>query len=653
MLRALLTATLATTLLVGCGGSSDSAEPQDITGFLANTTAFQEQGQFRAATIEARNAIQSAPDDERGHVALAKVMIALGQQREAVKSLEAIKGVGVDYILTLGRAYLMSAKTRSTEELLDKHPDSFYADEELKYTLLRGELLLAKVSFFEAEKNFLRVLEMNPNHTTASIGIASLALNQGDADKSRATLKTLLDAEPENARALLFLSALETRDGNLVEAEDLLVNAMSGAQNADIMTPLRFAIITALHDNLTRQGKTGEAPLYSELLADTTQESNEVNDKLTAAMEAIGASNFTEARRLLSEVQSVAPTSERAGTMLGVIEYLEGNNDEAIRQFEQYVDPEVASPTALQIYAMAELKLNQPNRFLARLEKDIDNATDSKLVTLYGIASISAGELDQGEKYLLKAIDLAPEDGRNRLPLVRLYNDKGTPDKALEQLRKAFEHQPQDAMVQGTLVQQLLGMGLTSEAKDTIQGLRSGYPESAGSQLLVSSFQLSQGEFDDAASVARKALTLENSSRAYQLLARVSLAREDYSGALQEYRQITQRYPEDPDGYKGIITSYELMKQAQTGIDEVKRLAKEGDSASPILVLSEYYGRNSDFEQAFAVLKDLEERNPVEAARLTRALLATKANAAFRKGDYSESRTAVMEAISSARDDPQ
>ena len=90
--------------------------------------------------------------------------------------------------------------------------------------------------------------------------------------------------------------------------------------------------------------------------------------------------------------------------MLGIVEFLQGNNVEAVKHFEQFVDPETASPTALQMFAMAELNLNQPQKVLNQLSKDIDGSSDAKLVALFGIASVSANEPEQGEGYLKKAI---------------------------------------------------------------------------------------------------------------------------------------------------------------------------------------------------------------------------------------------------------
>ena len=89
--------------LSACAG--DSEEPQlDISLFLSNSSEFLDVGQFQAAIIESRNAIQSAPGDARGHISLAEVYIEIGQPKEATKLLEPLYASSADFYLTLAKA---------------------------------------------------------------------------------------------------------------------------------------------------------------------------------------------------------------------------------------------------------------------------------------------------------------------------------------------------------------------------------------------------------------------------------------------------------------------------------------------------------------------------------------------------------------------
>ena len=102
-IRNLCLISIALFFLSACAG--DSEEPQlDISVFLSNSAEFIDVGQFQAAIIEYRNAIQIAPDDARGHISLAEVYIEIGQPKEATKLLEPLNASSADFYLSLAKA---------------------------------------------------------------------------------------------------------------------------------------------------------------------------------------------------------------------------------------------------------------------------------------------------------------------------------------------------------------------------------------------------------------------------------------------------------------------------------------------------------------------------------------------------------------------
>ncbi len=149
-----------------------------------------------------------------------------------------------------------------------------------------------------------------------------------------------------------------------------------------------------------------------------------------------------------------------------MINFLQGNNEVASEQFEQVLDPETAPSRTLQIYAMNEMRLNQPERVLDALRDTINDATDANLVGLYGVAAISAGEPDEGLKSLRRAVELDPEKARFRLLQARYFNTKADPEpeQALEEIEAAAAISPGDPFVQAALLEQLGLMNRLDEA---------------------------------------------------------------------------------------------------------------------------------------------------------------------------------------------
>ncbi|MCB1692724.1 MAG: hypothetical protein KDI19_08160, partial [Pseudomonadales bacterium] len=78
----------ALTLFISACDKEKEEEATSIETFLENSQSHLDKGQYNAAMIEARNAIQAAPEDIRGKVALARIFTEVGQPREAANLLE-------------------------------------------------------------------------------------------------------------------------------------------------------------------------------------------------------------------------------------------------------------------------------------------------------------------------------------------------------------------------------------------------------------------------------------------------------------------------------------------------------------------------------------------------------------------------------------
>ena len=637
---------------MGLSSCSHKGKQNDFQSLLASAKNYESSGQYRAAIIEIRKAMQMAPADPGGPVMLARIYNDLGQSRQAIDLLKTVKSDSPDYVMTLARAYVDLGKYRSARDFLKAHAGALDQRPVVLHQL-RGDLALADGKFEEATKEYQAILSSDAGDRKALLGVARVAAAQGHLHKATATLQKILEKHPNDARALLYLSVIRTRNGDLPGAEELLTKAASATAGGDLLTPLRYSILVALRDNLTKQGKTSDALVYSQLIAEATQNSKDIDDKVHAAVDAAADSNFERARKLLTQVQSQVPDSERAGTMLGVVDYLQGDNKAAVKQFEKFVDPEVASPQALQMFAMAELKLNHPEQIIKRLQKDIDDKKDGRVVALYGIALVSAGETEKGETYLEKAIKLNPKNPRLRLPLVRLLNDAGKHDQALAQLRAAFKAKPTDPLVDSGLVQQLMRMGKKADADTVVADLRKSYPDSVPSQLVVADYYASIGKAGTATEVLEGLSGLNQSPEALGLLATLELRTGQYHQAAQRFRQIIKLNPKIPRAYKGLITAFELEKKPEQGVAAVKDYANSGESDVPLLVLSEYYGRKGKYEEAFATLAKVKDPKAVAAIELKHQLTLGKAREELAAGKFDASRKTILAGLSESPENPR
>lgn len=639
-------------LLVSCGGEESPEALRDVDQFVESAEEYVQRGQFRAAVIEARNAIQADPDDMRGHLALARIMLEAGQPRQAIEVLESVDSSDPDFLLTLARAYTRSGKTRSASDVLENHREEV-EKRPVALRRLEAELAMAHRDYDKAESFYQRVLEKAPDDVDAKLGLARILALKGQTEAAEAAVDRIMAESPENPMVMALGASLRAERGDLEGAEDLMMQAIALIPSSDFLTPERYTILTGLRDILTRQGKTGEALIYSELLAESMGDAQVINERLDEATTAMSDSDFERARAKLNEVLELVPNSELAGTMLGVLEYLQGNDEAAARQFETYLDPEVAAPATLQMYATAELRINRPEKVIEALEADIDRVRDGRVVALYAIALMSAGRQAEAQEYFERSVELDPDNGRLRLPLARFYDRQGDPERALTMLEQAFELQPRDDLIQRSLLQQLLQLGKNEAARKFIEELRSRYEDSTPTQLLVANYLAAQREFDEAKAVVKRIVDRDPSLAAYHLSARLELAQENLTDAAGEYRQMISKYPEDRDSYKGLITTFELRGDVQAGLTEVETLARDNGADAPLLVLSEYFGRNGDFDKAFEWLARVGNQDSIEARRLERALLISKGRSDLREQDFEDARQTLLTGLTELPEDQE
>ena len=152
-------------LLSAC---SRSPENQDNEARLRieRAEAYHKQGQYRAAMIEARNAIKISPQLAESHIALARIFNTLAQSKQALKQLDQIpqpQRIGSLYQATLSQAYLVEGKYRSALKVLE-HSEALRLEKPKEYALLQAQALAAVGEAEAAATSFRQVLDLDPKH---------------------------------------------------------------------------------------------------------------------------------------------------------------------------------------------------------------------------------------------------------------------------------------------------------------------------------------------------------------------------------------------------------------------------------------------------------------------------------------------------------
>jgi tetratricopeptide (TPR) repeat protein len=146
---------------------------------------------------------------------------------------------------------------------------------------------------------------------------------------------------------------------------------------------------------------------------------------------------------------------------------------------------------------------------------------------------------------------------------------------------------------------------------------------------------------------------MEETTQVRHLLAALNLEMENYTNAEMQYRAVIRLDAEDGLAYKGLITAFERQSKQEEGIAAVMQLKEQTGAVQPVLVLSEFYGRNGDFVQAFSLLEELEEPRSVQTTRLLQSLYLAKANRQLIDKNFDQGRKTILEGLTSDPDDPR
>lgn len=480
--RLILLGSLMLPLLAACNSGPDTSE---ALSHLNRADTYAQQGQYRSAILEIRNAIQTEPENVAHIARLGELYLKLGANRQAIELLEPwLKDAPQAVALPLARAYVEERKHLSAIETLAlAKPES--SDDTLEASLIKAEALRLSGDTTGALAAYR---DISGNYSTsigAISGLLESQLQQGNARAALGTANDWLANNPSTPAVLHLKGAAQYQLDDLESATATLTDAVTGLPTSDMFLPLRGEILTLLSRALTEQGKITEAQVYSRILAERTDSA--AREQGLAVISAIQAGNFDEAKDMLRDMRKLNPDSEQLALMLGTLTAGTGELEEGAELLTENLDPETTPTRFIRASIMAQIDLGKREEALATLERAVKaRPNDNDLLAMHGILALSmAGNEAAGVTSLSKAISNEPDRTRLRVALARHYINNQQNEQALGQLRMAFTTQPADWASTAVYLRLLIDSGETREAEDVRDSLINGYGDQPQAVLLA------------------------------------------------------------------------------------------------------------------------------------------------------------------------
>lgn len=647
----LIAASVASSLILltaGCSSSDDSGS--EAGEHISRAQTYADQGQFRSAMLEVRNAVQKDSGNVEHVVILADIYNDIGAGEQATELLTPwLEDHRQQVALPLARGYILQGKHLSAREALEGFSPGSDTEK------LQQRLLLAQADHLagnheEAIETLRELRKTAPDNPDipAALGRALLAENEPNAAVNELSSWT---EEHGNDADVLYLTGLaHYRLGAVDQSTDVLTEATSAVPTSDIFLPVRRDILTLLSRSLTEQGRITEAQVYNKILADNT--SSDTQERAESAIEAINRGDLDTARTTLEELLQQNPDNDRVAMMLGALRLHEGRSDEAQSLLVDNVDAETTPTALLRAATIAQIDTGKREDALKTLSRAIEaRPNDVDLLAMHGLLAMSLpDQRDQGVASLSKALELDRSRSRLRLALARHHMTQDNTEQALAQMRVAFTETPTDWSVTQYYLSLLLGTDRETEAGEVAESLINGFADDPRAVTLAAMTEHRLGD-TETAQARLEEQTSESSDNLLALIALSAIYQDQNRNdkALDTLMRAARQQPANV----GLLQSAGRVYARGRTPDEVagwlNQIAAENDELAPNAhtLAAQIRVQQGKLAEARQILDRIPEGTLNEQSRIVRGqLLVAEAEQAARQEDWPTARAKAAEAAS-------
>jgi tetratricopeptide (TPR) repeat protein len=650
-LRATLLAAAIAAGLAGCSDNQEEMSQEEIQylSHLDQSRFFQGQGELKASTREARSAIELQPERPDPYLVILDNLLKAGDAINAERQLEILlqnipaesltRTVENQASLIRARANLMQGEFQEAITALDglQSPDR---PEQQTAAIIRGQTLMAAGKPQEARAAFQAANDITPS-AEAQVGLSKVAWQQNQDDQVQAHIAQAEEIDANSPELWLWKAKLAEQSEDWAAAEEAYIRALEDIGRYDIMTYQKYETMSALIRALREQGKSSEAFVYEEILAKSAP--GTIKSNLTAAQTAYQEGNLEDAARYLEEIRAQAPGNEQAALMLGLVKFRQGRVEEAERLLAPVAELG-ESDIASKLVAASRLQMRDPEGAQKILENLDTTETDPSVLAMVGIASLSTGDIETGEKLIEESLSLSPDNQQLRSRYVRYLIASNQSDKALEQINILRDQASDSAMVKSLAIRAYLNSGDTSQAISLADQWLKDAPNDLSALMTRGELAAQSSDYDSAAGYFRRAVETHPDNPAPRVaLGRLALAQNAQSEARQHFSKAVNLAPNDMQALQGMARVY----SAEELEPEMEKLVEaHPQAAAPKLILLEIALTQGDQTQADELAADLLEREspdtPAPAAQAV-ANIFGGVGTKLRRNDLTEQAREVLQ----------
>ena len=230
-------------------------------------------------------------------------------------------------------------------------------------------------------------------------------------------------------------------------------------------------------------------------------------------------------------------------------------------------------------------------------------------------------------QWLREAIKKNPSDIDSQLLLARLDVNSGNTDEAIQLYEKILELAPDNHSVRLRLGYLYSQQGRYQEGEKTIKVLLTKDPDSYFALLYLARLAVQSGDFNTAATLYEKILTLSWSQDLIYEMTEFYGMREQYQRVDELYASILKKDPENERAALGRVHALLLQNRDKEALAELAGIRAFSSKPTNIdLISSRVFIRTKNFDKANALLEKILAKKESSAARYMLAVIRYENN---------------------------
>lgn len=543
-------------LLVGCGQPS----PEE---WLQRSRDAQAQGDFETAVIAAKNVVQAEPQNPEGRRLLGEIQLARAEYAAAEKELSRAVDLGLPLASVaepLGQALLALDQPEALLERLQAL-DPATIGSSAALLGLRARAAFSIQNHAQAKADFQALQELAPGSVVARVGLARLAVVEGDVAAAEAHLEAAVELDPRNADTWSARGDLARTLGQLQDATTYYGEAVA-------LDGLRMA------------------------------------DWFQLAMLQVEARNFEGARASIERIRQRTGITLAVEYLNGLLALREGDLATAQASLERALSRYSAhyqSRYHLGVVYFLQDRIAQAEQTLSLAVEQRPNAVAAR--RMQALVRLRQGDHGGARGAADGLLEVAPEDPFALLVLAQVAEREGDNSTAIAALRRLVAAHPDWAAGRAKLGAAELATGRTEQGVEEIRRVLQLNPGLLNAGALAVIQAMERRDWDQAEALLQVLQAEGQGTIADQLAAAVAVGRGDRDAGINAYRQLLARNPGDPVAVKSL--GYLLLQDGRQ--DEVVALYRNAVSSAPQVLslrldLGEILLANGDTDAMLKVL---------------------------------------------------